>query len=60
MKSGLKRRVYGGFGVLVVIWLALGCPDCFRLERCRVGLAPTGKRRLSRRTPIDDISQVLG
>ncbi len=27
------------------------CSGCFRLERCRVGLAPTGKRRLSRRTP---------
>src|SRR5207342_2252305 len=23
-----------------------GCSGCFRLERCRVGLAPTGKRRL--------------
>src|SRR6266446_9575566 len=22
------------------------CSDCFRLERCRVGLTPTGKRRL--------------
>ena len=39
------------------------CSDGFRLERCRVGLAPTGKRRLctahvssghaKRRTPIE-------
>jgi len=26
------------------------CPGCFRLERLPGGLAPTGKRRLSRRT----------
>ena len=30
------------------------CSDCFRLERCRVGLAPTAA--FARRTPAADIS----
>jgi hypothetical protein len=52
-RSPIRDPLTEGFSHFVA---SMTAPVASGWSGCRVGLAPTGKRRLSRRTPIRDIS----
>jgi hypothetical protein len=55
--SPIRDTIIEGFSQFVT---SLSAPIASGWSICRVGLAPTGKRRLSRRTPEADISRRQG